>query len=201
MIVKMYSENPNEKTITQIVDVLRSDGVIIYPTDSVYAFGCSIKSAKAIERIKTLRGKQTDDFSIVCEDLSRVAEYVKLDNTAFKLLKTNLPGAFTFILKASSKVPDKTLQKRKTIGVRIPANAIARAIVSALGSPMITSSVRELTQEQEYTTDPELIYEKYGTNVEMVVDGGIGESIPTTLVDYSDDEIVILREGRDELKY
>lgn len=201
MIIKVYNENPNEKAISQIVETLRSDGVIIYPTDSVYAFGCSIKSPKAIERIKALKGKQTKEFSIVCEDLRRVAEYARVDNDAFMILKRNLPGPFTFVLRASSTVPDKTLQRRKTIGVRIPSNAIARAIVSALGSPMITSSVREVGEQFEYTTDPELIHERYAEKVDLVVDGGIGDIIPTTLIDMSNGEVEILREGREELSF
>lgn len=200
MLVKLYSENTNPKVISQIVDYLRADGVIIYPTDSLYAIGCSLKSAKAVEKIKNIKFKQTNNFSICCDTLSRVAEYVKIDNDCFRMLKDNLPGAFTFILKASSKVPDRTLHKRKTIGVRIPDNNIVRAIVEALDAPLLSTSI-PLDEDAEYSTDPELIHEKYAQSVDLVIDGGIAEGEPTTVVDFSDREWEIVREGKEMLKY
>ncbi|MDL2320154.1 threonylcarbamoyl-AMP synthase [Alistipes sp. OttesenSCG-928-B03] len=199
MVIKIYPQNPNEKSIAQVVDVLRNDGVIIYPTDGVYAYGCSVQSPKAIERIKTIKRKKEGTFSIMCADLSGIADYAKVDTPTFKLLKRNLPGPFTFILKASSKVPDKVLARRKTIGVRIADNPVTLAIVSELGSPMITSSVRSYDEILEYATDPELIAEQWGGDVDAVVDGGYGNNVPTTLVDLSDGEIEILREGGGEL--
>ena len=143
MIIKIYPQNPNEKSVAQAADILARDGVIIYPTDSVYAFGCSLKSTKAIERIRAITGRTGPDFSIICPDLSVVAAYAKVDNTVFKLLKRNLPGPFTFILNASGKIPDKFLEKKKTVGIRIPDNGIPIALVEALGNPMVTASVKD----------------------------------------------------------
>ena len=154
-MIKIYAQNPNEKAVARVADVLRSDGVIVYPTDSVYAFGCSIRSPKAIERLRALSGKKGDEFSIVCPDLSTISAYARVDNAVFKVLKRNLPGPFTFVLNASGKVPDKFLEKRKTVGVRIPDHAVALAIVEALGHPLVTASVKD--SEEEYTTDPSLI--------------------------------------------
>ncbi len=201
MIVKLYPQNPNERVVAQVADVLRHDGVIVYPTDGVYAFGCSLHSTKAVERLKTIKGKKESGFTLLCHDLSNIADYARVDNATFKLLKRNLPGPFTFVLKASSKVPDKVLERRKTIGVRVPDNAIALAIVRELGVPMFTSSVRETDDVVEYTTDPELIAEKWGAVVDLVVDGGYGMNVPTTLVDLSGDEPEILREGGGELRW
>ena len=167
-------------------------------TDSVYAFGCSIRSPKAIERLRALSGKKGDEFSIVCPDLSTISAYARVDNAVFKVLKRNLPGPFTFVLNASGKVPDKFLEKRKTVGVRIPDHAVALAIVEALGHPLVTASVKD--SEEEYTTDPSLIEERYGSAVEAVIDGGYGLCVPTTVVDCTDEsDIVVLREGIGEL--
>ena len=199
MKVRIYPQNPNEKSVSQVVDCLRNDGVIVYPTDGVYAFGCSLHSPRAIERLKAIRGKKDTELTLMCEDLSRIADYARVDNPTFKLLKRNLPGAFTFVLKASSKVPDKVLERRKTIGVRIPDNAIPRAIIHELGVPLITASVKEEDDVVEYTTDPELIEEKWGSVVDLVVDGGYGSAVPTTLVDLTGDELEVLREGAGEL--
>ena len=189
-MIKIYAQSPNEKAVARVADVLRSDGVIVYPTDSVYAFGCSIRSPKAIERLRALSGKKGDEFSIVCPDLSTISAYARVDNAVFKVLKRNLPGPFTFVLNASGKVPDKFLEKRKTVGVL--------AIVEALGHPLVTASVKD--SEEEYTTDPSLIEERYGSAVEAVIDGGYGLCVPTTVVDCTDESnIVVLREGIGEL--
>ena len=198
MRVKIYPENPNEKTIMHVVEVLRADGVIVYPTDGVYAYGCSIRSAKGFDRLKTIRNKAEAEFSIMCPDLSCIADYAKVDTPTFKVLKRNLPGPFTFILRASSRVPDKVLGKRKTIGVRMADNNIALAILRELGVPMITASVKELDDIEEYLTDPELIDEEWGRTVDMVIDGGYGSNVPTTLVDLSGDEAEVLRQGGGE---
>lgn len=197
MLTKIYGQNPSERELQRVVSVLGSDGIVIYPTDSVYAFGCSLRSAKAVERLRRLKGE--GEFSLVFSDLAQVAEFCRVDNAAFRVLKRNLPGPFTFVLPASSRVPDKTLGKRKTIGVRIPAHPVARAIVETLGAPLVTASVHG-DDETEYTTDPELIHERYGREVPLVVDGGVGDTVPTTVVDLSDGEPVILREGKGELK-
>lgn len=199
MTIRIYPQNPSEKAIAQVADILRRDGVIVYPTDSVYAFGCSIKSAKAIDRLRAVTGKTGDLFSIICPDLSTVSTYAKVSNDVFRILRRNLPGPITFVLNASGKVPDKFLERKRTIGVRIPDNPIPVAIVAELGHPLVTASVRD-ADEQEYTTDPSLIAERYGHLVDAVIDGGYGNDTPTTVVDCTDeDDIAILREGRGEL--
>ena len=175
--------------------MLERDGLIIYPTDSVYAFGCSIRSPRALEHLRRIREKAEGEFAVVFENLAQVAEYCRVDNAVFRVLKRNLPGPFTFILTASSRVPDKALARRQTIGVRIPSNAVARSIVAALGAPLLAASVRE-DDEQEYMIDPELIHERYGREVALVIDGGMGDTVPTTVVDLTGDEPEILREGR-----
>ena len=200
MLTKIYEQNPSEKELQYVVDVLERDGVVIYPTDSVYAFGCSIRSPKAIERLRRMRGKQPGQLAVVFAYLAQVAEYCRVDNAAFRILKRNLPGPFTFVLTASSRVPDKALEKRRTIGVRIPANGVARAIVERLGAPLITASVKDDDEVVEYTTDPELIHERYGREVDLVIDGGTGDNVPTTVVDLTQDEAEVLREGKGELQ-
>lgn len=197
MLCKIYGQNPSERELQRVVEALGRDGVVIYPTDSVYAFGCSLRSAKAIERLRRLKDKA--EFALVFADLAQVAEFCRVDNAAFRILRRNLPGPFTFVLPASSRVPDKTLGRRKTIGVRIPAHPVARAIVEALGVPLVTASVREDNDVAEYMTDPELIHERYGREVALVVDGGVGDLVPSTVVDLSDGEPVVLREGKGEL--
>ncbi|MDR0953892.1 MAG: threonylcarbamoyl-AMP synthase [Rikenellaceae bacterium] len=200
MIVKIYPDNPNPKAIERVVAVLESDGVIVYPTDTVYAFGCSLKSPKAIERLKAIRGKSTADMAVVFADLSHIADYARVDNPTFKILKRNLPGPFTFILKASGRVPDKLLEKRKTIGVRIPENPIPLHLIERLEAPLITASVKDDDDVIEYTTDPELIDEKYGALVDLVLDGGFGNNEASTVVDCSGEELEILRQGLGELQ-
>lgn len=199
-LVRIYPQNPSEREIARVVKVLENDGVIIYPTDGVYAFGCLLRSAKAIEKLRKLSGKEEKLLSIVCSDISMVDKFARIDNSQFKILKRNTPGAFTFVLEPSSKVPDKALSGRKTVGVRIPDNNIPLAIVEQLGFPMATASVKDDDEVVEYTTDPELIAERYEDSVEMVIDGGYGSLVPTTLVDLTGEEPEILREGGGELK-
>ena len=158
MFVKLYPENPNPRDVTRIAGILRGDGVIIYPTDGVYAFGCSLASQKAIERLKTIRGKRDDELTIVCDGLSNISEYARVDNVQFRILKRNLPGPFTFIMQASVRIPGRALGRRRTVAVRVPANPIPVAIVRELGVPMVTASVKDPDEIIEYTTDPELIY-------------------------------------------
>lgn len=199
-MVKIYAENPSEREIERVVKVLENDGVVIYPTDGVYAFGALLRSAKAVERLRALSGKEERLLTIVCSDISMVDKFAKIDNSQFKILKRNTPAPFTFILEPSSKVPDKALAGRKTVGVRIPDNNIPLAIVEHLGFPMATASVKDADEVMEYTTDPELIAERYDRDVDMVIDGGYGSLVPTTLVDLTGDEPEILREGGGELK-
>lgn len=200
MLVKIYAENPSERELKRVVEALERDGIVIYPTDSVYAFGCLLRSAKAVERLRRLRGRSDAPLTVVFHDIAQVAEYCRVDNTTFRILKRNLPGPFTFLLPASSRVPDKALERRRTIGIRIPAHPVARAVVEALGCPMITASVKDDDEVVEYTTDPELIEERYGREVSLVIDGGMGDNVPTTVVDLTGDEPEIVREGRAELQ-
>ena len=200
MLVKIYGDNPSERELKRVVEALERDGIVIYPTDSVYAFGCSLRSAKAVERLRRLRGRSDAPLTVVFHDIAQVAEYCRVDNATFRILKRNLPGPFTFLLPASSRVPDKALERRRTIGIRIPAHPVARAVVEALGCPMITASVKDDDEVVEYTTDPELIEERYGRDVSLVIDGGMGDNVPTTIVDLTGDEPEIVREGRAELQ-
>ena len=200
MLAKIYEQNPSEKELRRVVDLLERDEIIIYPTDSVYAFGCSLRSAKAIDKLRRIKGKGSAAFTVVFENIAQVAEYCRVDNAVFKILKRNLPGPFTFVLAASARIPDKALERRRTIVVRIPACAVARAVVGALGCPMVKASVKDDDEVVEYTTDPELIHERYGNDVALVIDGGIGDNVPTTVVDLTGDEPEILREGKGELE-
>ncbi|WP_294600154.1 L-threonylcarbamoyladenylate synthase [uncultured Rikenella sp.] len=204
MIIKLYPENPNERTVRQVVDMLRGGAVIVYPTDTVYALGCALDQPKAIERLRTIRGgKDSMELSIVCSEIGEVAEYAKVDNRVFKLLKHNLPGPFTFILPASSRISDKVMVGRRTVGVRIPDNSIAQAIVRELGMPLVTASVRtdDVGDEIEYITDPELIRERYAA-VDAVVDGGMGDVHASTVVDCTQDgEVEVVRQGLRELEF
>lgn len=198
MIVRIYPQNPAEREVQRVVEALEHDGVIIYPTDSVYAYGCSLHSPRGLERLKQLTGKRNDTLTILCDGISRIAEYCRVDNAVFRILKRNLPGAVTFLLEASSRMPDKALQRRRTIGVRIPDNPIACAIVERLGCPLITASLKS-DDETEYMIDPELIHERYGHDVALVVDGGYGSVTPTTIVDLTRGEPEIIRQGAAEL--
>lgn len=204
MIIKLYPENPNEKSVRQIVDLLRSGGVIVYPTDTVYALGCSLGEPKAIEKMRKIKGKNETEMSIVCADLSEVSDYAKVDNAAFKILKRNMPGPFTFILPASSRISEKVMRGRKTIGIRVPDHPIVQAIVRELGLPMVTTSVRTRNAEdaeEGYYTHPELIHERYTPlGVDVVVDGGLGDNVASTIVDATEDEVKIMRQGLHELE-
>lgn len=200
MLLKLYDKNPSEKRLDEVVRLLERGGVVIYPTDSVYAFGCSLHAPKAIEALRRIKGKVAEEFSVLFESLSQVADYCRMENDAFRLLKRNLPGPFVFILPALSNMPDKALSKRKTIGVRIPDNAIARALVERLGVPMLTTSVEIVEGEEEYATDPELMEERFAGEVDLIIDGGYGSTGHTTLVDMTGDEPEVLREGVGELK-
>jgi tRNA threonylcarbamoyl adenosine modification protein (Sua5/YciO/YrdC/YwlC family) len=204
MLTKLYSENPNPKQIEAIVKVLREGGVIIYPTDTVYGIGCDIHNHKAVERIARIKGIKPEkaDFSFICRDLSHLSEYARqVPNTVFKLMKRNLPGPFTFILNASSKVPKILENKKKTIGIRIPDNSIVQAIVECLGNPLLSTSVHKDDEMIENSTDPELIFEKYDGTVNLVVDGGTGGSEYSTIVDCTGDEPEIVRQGLGILEF
>jgi tRNA threonylcarbamoyl adenosine modification protein (Sua5/YciO/YrdC/YwlC family) len=200
--IKIYPENPNPKEIQKVVNILRNGGLVIYPTDTVYGLGCDITNIKALERIARIKGVKLENsnFSFVCEDLSNLSDYVKqIDNTTFKILKRALPGPYTFILPGAKTLPNP-FKKRKTVGIRVPDNSIALALVAALGNPIVSTSIRDDDEVIEYTTDPELIHEKWDHLVDMVIDGGYGDNEPSTIIDLSEDEPVIIREGKGSLE-
>lgn len=199
MRIRLYEDNINEKHLQQVVACIRGGGVIIYPTDTVYAFGCDIYNHKAIERINKLKQlpKDSGNYSIICHDLSNLSDYsMQLPNTVFKLMKKVLPGPYTFILKANQQVPKLFHSKKKTIGIRVPDNIIARTIVRELGNPIVSSSINDEDDVIEYTTDPDLIWEKYQYHIDMLVDGGFGDNEASTILDCTEEEVVVIREGK-----
>lgn len=201
-LVKIYPENPNPKAIQKVIDVLTKGGVIIYPTDTVYSFGCDITKSRALEQIARLKDIKVEkaNFSIIFSDLSHLSEYTKqVDTPTYKLLNRALPGPYTFILDASNAVPKIFKSKKKTIGIRIPDNNIPREIVKALGNPIIASSVHDEDEIIDYTTDPELILEKYGNVVDLVIDGGIGDNFASTVIDLTSGSPEVVREGKGDL--
>jgi len=204
MIIKAYQDAPSPKVIAQITDVIAEGGVVVYPTDTVYSFGCSIHHPKAIERIAKIKAVNAKkyQFTLVFDSISHITQYTKaVDNRIFKLLKKHLPGAFTFVLDSNNNLPKFLRTNSKTIGVRIPNNNISLEIVSLLGEPIISTSVYDVNQMIEYTTDPELIHEKYGSLVDLVVDGGYGNIDASTVVDCTKGEIEIIRQGMGQLEY
>jgi len=199
--VKIYNENPNQKQIQKAVDILQNGGLIIYPTDTVYGLGCDITNTKALEKIAKLKGIKLDkaNFSFICNDLSHLSDYVKqIDSSTFKLLKRALPGPYTFILPGSKNLP-KAFKNKKTVGIRIPDNNIARALVETLGNPIVSTSIRDDDDILEYTTDPELIFEKWKNIVDIVIDGGYGDNYASTIIDLTDSEPQVVREGKGSL--
>ncbi|MCH8533947.1 MAG: threonylcarbamoyl-AMP synthase [Flavobacteriaceae bacterium] len=197
-IIKIYEENPSEKEIKKIVKVLRNGGLIIYPTDTVYGLGCDIKNSTALEKVARIKGIKLEkaNFSFICEDLSNLSEYVaQINASTFKILKRNLPGPYTFILPGNNNLPS-VFKKKKTVGIRVPDNSIAQAIVAELGNPIISTSIKDEDEVIEYTTDPELIKEKWDKLVDVVVDGGFGGNIASTIIDLTGDEPVLIREGK-----
>lgn len=200
MYIKLYNENPNPREIDKIVDILRDGGLIIYPTDTVYAIGCDALNVRAVEKICKMKGinPEKSNLAIICYDLSNISEYAKVDNATFKLMKKNLPGAFTFILNTTSSLP-KIYKNKKTVGIRVPDNNIIREIVRVLGNPVLTTSVKDDDEVIEYTTDPELIYERYENIVDVVIDGGYGGIEGSTIVDCTGNEPEIIRVGKSEL--
>jgi tRNA threonylcarbamoyl adenosine modification protein (Sua5/YciO/YrdC/YwlC family) len=203
MLIKLYEENTNPKDLKLVTECILDGGVIIYPTDTVYAMGCDINSRSGIERVARMKQVKVEkaDFSFVFYDLSHISEYTKQFNTStFKLLKRNLPGPFTFILEANNSIPKLFRNKKKTLGIRVPDNAICRSIVDKLDRPIISTSIHDEDEVIEYTTDPELIHEKYAHQVDLVVDGGYGHNEASTVVDLTSDEPIIIRQGIGELQ-
>ncbi len=199
MIIKLYPENPNPRHLRQIIDTLKNGGVIIYPTDTIYGIGCDIFNPKAIERICTIKGVKLEKLnpSFIFNDLSHISDYTTpIDNSVFKLMKKVLPGPFTFILNGNTNIPKIFKSKKKTIGIRIPDNEIIQAIVKENGNPLMSISVHDDDEIIEYTTDPELIHEKFKDLVDIVIDGGYGDNQPSTIIDCSGDEPFISRQGK-----
>ncbi len=202
MLIKIYPENPNEKIIQQVVDVLKKGGIIIYPTDTVYGMGCDITNSKAIEKICKIRGIKPEkaNFSFICYDLSHISDFTRqIDNETYRVIKKALPGPFTFIFNANKNVPKLLSSNKKTVGIRVPDNNIARTIVKMLGNPIISTSIHDDDEIIEYSTDPELIHEKYEDIVDLVVDGGYGHNEPSTIVDCSEGGFEIKRQGKGDL--
>ena len=203
MLIRIYPENPNPKAIEQVVDVLKKGGVIIYPTDTVYGLGCDITNHKAIEKVCRIKGIKPEkaNFSFICYDLSHISDFIKpIDNSLFRMLKKALPGPFTFIFNASSHVPKLLSSNKKTVGIRVPDNNIAREIVRVLGNPIVSTSIRDEDEIIEYSTDPELIHEKYKDIVDLVVDGGYGDNEPSTVIDCTNAEFEVVRPGKGKLE-
>lgn len=203
MFLKIYPENPNLKEISKVVNILRDGGLVIYPTDTIYAIGCDALNVRAVEKICRMKNinPQKSNLSIICYDLSNLSEYAKVSNAAFKLMRKNLPGAFTFILPTSGELP-KIYKNRKEVGIRVPDNNIVRQLVKELGNPILTTSIHDEDDDiLEYDTDPELIFEKYQKEVDVVIDGGYGSLIPSTVVDCTTDDFEIVRQGKGELIY
>jgi tRNA threonylcarbamoyl adenosine modification protein (Sua5/YciO/YrdC/YwlC family) len=204
MLLRVHPDNPNSREINQAVDALRNNGLVIYPTDTVYGLAWDINSPKAFDKIVRIKGKNAlkENFSVVCNELSQISQFaLHIDNPTFKLLKRNLPGPFTFILNANNNVPRFYKSKKKTVGVRIPDNNIAIELVNILGHPFMTTSLHSDDEILDYMTDPELIFEKYDHQVDHVIDGGYGNNEASTVVDCTGDEIEIIRQGIGELVY
>ncbi|MFN3942658.1 MAG: L-threonylcarbamoyladenylate synthase [Flavobacterium sp.] len=202
LFVKIYPDNPNPKEIQRVVEVLKKGGVIIYPTDTVYGFGCDITNSKALEKVAKLKGIKLEkaNLSFICHDLSNMSDYVKqIETSTFKILKSLLPGPYTFILPGNNQLP-KEFKKKKTVGIRVPDNNIIREIVKVLGNPIVSTSIHDEDEIVEYSTDPELIFEKWQNQVDLIIDGGYGDNVPSTIIDLSEPIPVIVREGKGSIE-
>lgn len=199
--IRIYEENPNPKAIAEVVAILRGGGLVIYPTDTVYGLGCDITNTKALEKIARLKGVKLAkaNWSFICADLSNLSDYVRqIDTATFKILKRALPGPYTFILPGNNNLP-KDFKKKRTVGIRVPDNSITKEIVMELGNPIVSTSIRDDDDVLEYTTDPELILEKWGNLVDLVIDGGYGDNTASTVIDLSGNEPLVVREGKGHL--
>jgi tRNA threonylcarbamoyl adenosine modification protein (Sua5/YciO/YrdC/YwlC family) len=199
--LKIYEDKPNETAIKKVVEVLKNGGLVIYPTDTVYGLGCDITNSRALEKLAKIKGVKLEkaNFSFVCSSLSNISDYVKqIDTPTFKILKRALPGAYTFILPGNNDLP-KDFRKKKTVGIRVPDNNIAIQIVEMLGNPIVSTSIHDEDELIEYSTDPELIFEKWQNQVDLVIDGGYGENIASTIIDLTSHEPIIVREGKGDV--
>ena len=202
MILKIYPENPNQRHLDKVINCLQDGGIVIYPTDTIYGMGCDIFKQKSIERITEILGdrKKKDSMTFICADLGDISNYTKpIPNHIFKTMKKVLPGPFTFILEANNNVPKLLQSKKKTIGIRIPDNPIILEIVRQLGHPILSTSVKDEDEIIEYTTDPELIYERFEDMVDIVIDGGYGDNTPSTVLDCTSGDIEVIREGKGDV--
>lgn len=202
LFIRIYEENPNPKAIARVVEVLRNGGLVIFPSDTVYAMGCDIGSHKALEKMARIKGVKPEKapFSLICHDLSNLSDYTRqIDTATFKILKRSLPGPYTFILPGNNKLPN-TFKKRKEVGIRVPDNNIALTLVRELGNPMVATSIHDEDEILEYTTDPELILEKWESLADVVIDGGYGGNIPSTVIDLTGSEPILVREGKGRLE-
>ena len=201
-LLKIYPENPSPKAISKVVKVLKRGGLIIFPSDTVYALGCDITNTKALERVARIKGIRLEhaNFSFVCESLSNLSDYVRqIDTTTFKILKRALPGPYTFILPGNNNLP-KVFKRKKEVGIRVPDHSIIRELVKELGNPIVSTSIYDEDEIIEYATDPELIFEKWKKLVDVVIDGGYGGNIPSTVIDLCGDEPLLIREGKGSLE-
>lgn len=201
-IIKIYEDKPSEAAIKKVVEVLKNGGLVIYPTDTVYGLGCDITNSRALEKIAKIKGIKLEkaNFSFVCSDLSNLSDYVKqIDTATFKILKRALPGPYTFILPGNNDLP-KEFRKKKTVGIRVPDNNIAREIVKLLGNPIVSTSIHDEDEVIEYSTDPELIFEKWQNKVDLVIDGGYGDNVASTIIDLTGYEPEVIREGKGSLE-
>lgn len=199
--IKLYEENTNPKDVAKVVRIIKSGGLVIFPSDTVYALGCDMTNNRALERVALLKGVKLEkaNFSFICEDLSKLSDYVRqIDSATFRILKRALPGPYTFILPGNNNLPT-VFKKKKEVGIRVPDNKILQAIVRGLGNPIVSTSIKDDDEVIEYTTDPELIFEKWGNLVDVIVDGGYGGNIPSTVIDLTGPEPVLIREGKGAL--
>lgn len=200
MLLKINEENQDDRKIRLVVDCLRNGGIIIVPTDTIYGIACDLTKQKAIDKVIKIKGdnnKKDKNLSLLCPDLSSLSEYTRpISTSIYRVMKRALPGAYTFILNANNNVPKYFQSKRNTVGIRVPDNNIVRWIVETLGNPIVSTSVKDDDEVLEYTTDPELIYERYGDMVDIVIDGGYGGNVPSTIIDCTDDEPELIREGK-----
>lgn len=200
-LIRIYEENPNPKEIKKVVEVLRNGGLVIFPSDTVYALGCDITNTKALEKVARIKGVRLEkaNFSFICHDLSNLADYTRqLSSGTFKILKRALPGPYTFILPGSNTLP-KVFKNKKEVGIRVPNNNIAQTLVRELGNPIVSTSIKDDDEVLEYTTDPELIFEKWKNLVDIVVDGGYGDNVASTVIDLTGEEPEVIREGKGSL--
>ena len=203
MLIKIHPETPFERQIIQVVEILKGGGILIFPTDTVYGLGCDITRPRAVERVAQVKGVKIEkaNFSLIFNDLSQLSDYTKpFNNSVFKLIKQHIPGPYTFILESNSRVPKIFRSKKKTIGIRIPNNNIIRQIVRDLGNPVLTTSIHDEDEILDYTTDPELIHDHYANLVDCVIDGGYGSNHPSTVIDCTGYQPVMIRQGLGQME-